>query len=613
MLPITNAAEVRLLHGIAHGGVSTVWSLATKQGACCGGKLLPQASYLVAVQAFQAMIRRPFLLFIALCCSSFPASLLAQETVGGIPWAIRMAWDHAEVPTVRAAAFDAEATRLDDEARDRAGVMPLYARFRPVNVDPVTAGRWYTLHNGDRIWRVRIVSPGAQALELFAQDFQIPEGATLHVYDDRAEQVMGGYTAYNRQPDGSFSTDMVHGESLIVEYYEPASVAGMGGFRITDVAHAYRMVGNERADPCQVDVICSEGANWQEQRDAVVRIRVVIPQGTGWCTGTLVNNTAQDCKAYILSAMHCSEGSSTANFNQYQFRFRYQRSDCGGGTVPSTVGNTVTGCTRRADSNDQGGDLGSDFVLLELNNPIPAGVNPFFAGWNVVNQSSASGVSIHHPAGSEKKISTYTSSLSNSGWGQIGTHWRVIWSATTNGHGVTEGGSSGSPIFDNNKRIVGTLTGGASCCTVNGCGQQTGPNAPDFYGKMSHHWTGNPNTAAQKLKVWLDPANTNVNVLDGSYTPCSSIGIEERSMDRSPLVYPNPGRDRITVQFPEGVVRADRIEVADISGRLVYQERPMGTGQSVIDVANWSAGTYLVTLVADDVRFAATKVTVTAQ
>jgi hypothetical protein len=222
-------------------------------------------------------------------------------------------------------------------------------------------------------------------------------------------------------------------------------------------------------------------------------------------------------------------------------------------------------------------------------------------------------VSIHHPAGSEKKISTYTSSLSNSGWGQIGTHWRVIWSATTNGHGVTEGGSSGSPIFDNNKRIVGTLTGGASCCTVNGCGQQTGPNAPDFYGKMSHHWTGNPNTAAQKLKVWLDPANTNVNVLDGSYTPCSSIGIEERSMDRSPLVYPNPGRDRITVQFPEGVVRADRIEVADISGRLVYQERPMGTGQSVIDVANWSAGTYLVTLVADDVRFAATKVTVTAQ
>ena len=553
----------------------------------------------------------------------FMAAILnvtAQETVGGVPWGLRMALPMGDVPTVMAAPFDAQAAQADDEARDRDGFVPLYGRFCAIGVDPATKGRWQVLPNGDRIWRVRVTSPGALAMELFAEGFDLPVGGILHVYDEAGGQLLGGYTAYNRQPDGSFSTDMVYGDACILEYYEPQAVAGQGNFRFTQVAHAYRMVSNEaieaqgtqRADPCQVDVNCTEGTQWQEQRDAVVRVRVVIPQGTGWCSGTLVNNTAQDCKPYILSALHCALGSTTANFNQYQFRFRYQRSGCGSGSIPVASGNTVTGCTKRADSNDNGGDSGSDFILLELNNPIPAGINPFYAGWSSLNLSSPNGVSIHHPAGSEKKISTYTASLSTSGWGQIGSHWRVIWTATANGHGVTEGGSSGSPIFDSNKRIVGTLTGGASCCEANACGFQTGPNAPDFYGKMSHHWSSNPNAANQKLRVWLDPAGTNVTTLDGSYTPCSLVGIAERAADMSPAVYPNPALDNFVVRYPEGMGRPELLEVMDITGRLVHSTTPTSTGQAGIDVRTWSAGSYMVFLVYDGLRSPGAKVQVGA-
>jgi V8-like Glu-specific endopeptidase len=389
-----------------------------------------------------------------------------------------------------------------------------------------------------------------------------------------------------------------------VEYYEPVAVRGQGRIRLTKAIHGYRWVGGIASDPCEVDVNCSEGAGWEAQRDAVVRIRVVVGAGSGWCSGALVNNTAQDCKPYVLSAMHCILGSTAANFNQYQFRFRYQR-NCGSGTAPTNF--NITGCVKRADSNDNGGDNGSDFVLLELNSAPPATMTPYWAGWNAGTTAATSGKGIHHPAADVKKISTYTSNLTNAGWGALNTHWRVTWVATTNGHGVTEGGSSGSPIFDQNKRIVGTLTGGGSCCTVNGCGSNTGPNVPDFYGKMSYHWTLNPNSASQKLKVWLDPANTGATVLDGSYNPCGSAGLAELERASSPLVFPNPGRDRVTVRFPEGVAMADRLEVTDVSGRTVLSERPPMPGTAVIDVAGWAPGSYLVTVVAAGVRHAAAR------
>jgi len=85
-----------------------------------------------------------------------------------------------------------------------------------------------------------------------------------------------------------------------------------------------------------------------------------------------------------------------------------------------------------------------------------------------------------------QKISTYTQTLTTGTWsgGMSSAHWLVKWAQTTNGWGVTEGGSSGSPLFDNNKRVIGTLTGGNSDCS----NQST---ATDYYGKFSKHWDAN--------------------------------------------------------------------------------------------------------------------------
>lgn len=38
-------------------------------------------------------------------------------------------------------------------------------------------------------------------------------------------------------------------------------------------------------------------------------------------------------------------------------------------------------------------------------------------------------------------------------------YWSFYWDATPNGYSVTEGGSSGSPLINNNRHIIGQLYG----------------------------------------------------------------------------------------------------------------------------------------------------------
>lgn len=110
-------------------------------------------------------------------------------------------------------------------------------------------------------------------------------------------------------------------------------------------------------------------------------------------------------------------------------------------------------------------------------------------------------------------ISTYTDALVSTPYNvpsqdENGMYWKVIWAETTNGHGVTEGGSSGSPLFNTAGHIVGGLTGGQASCSS--------PEKPDYYGKLSSSWESNGNDSTSQLKYWLDPANTGAFELSGS-------------------------------------------------------------------------------------------------
>jgi hypothetical protein len=125
----------------------------------------------------------------------------------------------------------------------------------------------------------------------------------------------------------------------------------------------------------------------------------------------------------------------------------------------------------------------------------------YYAGWDRSDTAPDSAVGIHHPDGDMKKISfeddplSITAYLGDPSPGD-GTHLRVAnWDL-----GTTEGGSSGSPIFNSNKHITGLLHGGWASCYQ--------PNERDWYGRIYSSWTGG-GTPATRLSDWLDPNDIN--------------------------------------------------------------------------------------------------------
>lgn len=516
----------------------------------------------------------------------------AQENVGGSPYSFRHGMSHDGIPTVYAAEFDAARAAADDASRARDGLLPFYARMLSVNHGTGDVGRWTELSNGDRLWQLRVVSSSAQATELFYSDLRLPAGSSMYVYSDDGTQVLGGFTAYNVHPSGLFATARVSGEASVVEYYEPGEVRGEGSIRVTSVGHSYAGADGARADFCEVDVRCGpEGNSLAEERDGVVRISVVQGGGLAWCSGSVMNNTQEDCTPYILTALHCGVSSTAADLDQFKFYFRYERNGCGTGTALASK--VMTGCVRRADSNCGGGNSGSDFLLVETNNYIPVSYAPYFNGWNATGDVSSTSKCIHHPDGDEKKISTCTTPTQSSQWGTgVGSHWRVVWEPTPNGWGVTEGGSSGSPLFDQDGLVIGTLTGGASCCTVDACGTSTGPTKPDFFGKMSYHWgPDNPNLPDQELHVWLDSASTGAIVFGGSYNPCNRVDPPEPVVP-VPGAFPNPAHEQITLVFGDEDACAERVMVYDLRGRLIMDLVPKDCGSTTINTLGLAASAY---------------------
>jgi lysyl endopeptidase len=478
------------------------------------------------------MRRKILSLAIAFTLSAFS---FAQQSNKGQIVAPQVLMDK-NVPEMYFSAPDREQLRVEDELRDNNGEFYRNGVAMFTNITTSNSGLWKELPNGDRQWQLRVKSPNAEALSFLFEVFRVYDNTTFTVQDMTGVLRHKPMTKDFVEEHGRQNAALCFGDDLVLTLTEPSG-SRPSEIYIDRIMYGYRSTGNpmiqkiNESDNCEVNVNCSPvGDTWQDEKRGVARILVVDGGSQGWCSGSLVNNVAQDCKPLFLTALHCGVTSTTANFTQWRFYFRYESPNC---TNPSTAGTLddffITGSVKLSSSNDGGGDSGSDFLLVQLGTLAnqastittlkSANFNAYWNGWDANNTTTNAGSSIHHPAGDIKKISTFSSNLVTSGWNGNGlqSHWRVQWSSNSNGWGVTEGGSSGSPIFKTNggnSVIIGTLTGGASYCTAQ--------SAQDYYGKMSFHWTSNGAPTNEQLKTHLDPANTGTLVLFGSADPCSA-------------------------------------------------------------------------------------------
>ncbi|MEI6764651.1 MAG: T9SS type A sorting domain-containing protein [Bacteroidota bacterium] len=455
------------------------------------------------------------LFFIALLFVIWTSASFAQPSQGGFPPSFKYGFLPAVFDMQSLQAPDMEQVKKEDGNNEKNGELRKVARSVHAGFTTDNAGTWTDLPDGGRVWRLGIQIDGALALGVCYDGFFIPPGAQLFLYNNDKTQLLGAYTWQNNPTNsGLFANELISGDRVNIEYYEPARVRGKSIISISELAYVYRDFSFRKgakdfgqSESCEVNINCPEGTNWQDEKTGVARVFLKVGNTWGWCSGTLINNCRNDCTPYFLTADHCGEGSSAADMNQWVFHFNYEASGC---TNPSTepTSQTITGATLKANGGNGGND-GSDFYLLQLNT-APT-FNPYYNGWDRNNTAPASGVGIHHPAGDIKKISTYTSAATSASWGGTvqNTHWQLVWAATTSGHGVTEGGSSGSPLFNSSGLVVGDLTGGSSYCSS--------PNDPDMYGKFYYSWDQNGTTPATRLKDWLDPDNTGATTLQGHY------------------------------------------------------------------------------------------------
>ncbi|MCD6200204.1 MAG: trypsin-like peptidase domain-containing protein [Bacteroidales bacterium] len=372
-----------------------------------------------------------------------------------------------------------------------------------VRLGPGTSGQWETSQDGTRIWRLGIRYKHARSLGIIFNGFRLEKGEKVFVYDPSGHTVLGAFTSDNNKPWGTLALAPLPGDEMVIEYQVPAGRTRHGTLSVGQVSVGFRDVFRApdkskddffgHSGACNVDINCDAGADWQVEKNAVVRVFV---NNNTLCTGVLMNTALNDATPYLLTAGHCIEDSSDAA--NAVFVFQYESPYCHG--PDGSVEKSMSGSTLKATT----GNL--DFTLVQLTKVPPFTYNPYFAGWDNRNFPPSSSVCIHHPGGDVKKISLDHDAAVSADYDVYDkdSFWKILqWDA-----GTTEGGSSGAPLFDASHRVVGTLSGGDAHC---------GSSINDYFQKLSYVWSTYPEDTGQ-LKHWLDPKDFQFSLWNG-YDP----------------------------------------------------------------------------------------------
>ena len=356
------------------------------------------------------------------------------------------------------------------------------------------AGIWEQAADNRWVWRAVIHAQQAASLGISLRSSPLLEQASITAYDPAGDRVESLHARGEllRSP-------LIGGDTLVIEVAlpkgqvpAPVEIAWLH-YGFMDPATGRR---TQKSGDCNVDVICPEGDAWRQEIQAVARYTFDVGTSTALCTGTLVNNTALDRRPLFLTANHCVSDNTTAQTMTLYWNF--ETSSCGG-TPNGSLNQSQSGATLLATGAD------SDFTLVVLDSqPAPA-FDVTYAGWDATETAACGVTAIHHPSGDEKRISFEYATLTQTQYSSntpdaSAQFWRVEdWDV-----GTTEGGSSGSGLWNEDHRIVGQLSGGGAAC---------GNDEPDWYGRFSDNWdNGSPGNS---LRPHLDPTGSGDLTLDG--------------------------------------------------------------------------------------------------
>lgn len=504
-----------------------------------------------------------------------PNLLLAQWSEGGTP--LTFLPEHAPIlskagPVTQLPVLDVARTVAED---NRTPGQNRFAAPVPTNVSTTNTGHWSALPDSSgRIWYCALRSTGAKGLILSFDRFVLPNGGRFYAYTPNHRKVLGAYTEKSCLPSGQFLVGILPGDEVRLEYYEPKG-AKPAEIHINRIDYVYQQGGvpEDFGDgaACNINVNCTQGNAWQTEKKGVARIMMQFSNGTGWCTGSLVANTSGTPEPYFLTAHHCQLIGLNPNFNLWRFDFFYEAPGC---TNPATEPSfrSVLGCQRLSWRQE------TDFLFLKLN-PLPDNLGVYFNGWNRNTATThPSGVFIHHPSGDIKKISIDPKQIGVHGlqvnWGGIfgvsapNSHWKV-----DPDEGIFRQGSSGCPLFDPNKRVIGQLHGGilptGTSCNV----------TDTYFGRFDLSFVGN--TPEVRLRDWLDPNNTG-NLTQNGYAQPMITQFDLSGNIKTHWGEPMP---KVRVRLMAGTTIRDSV-LTDSVGNYTFKKVLAGGNYSIAPVSD---------------------------
>lgn len=456
-----------------------------------------------------------------------------------------------------------------------------------VSLDPSNSGFTFR-RSGETVWVLPLSSKGALSLNIILSPFNLPAGAYFYVYDQAGRIVRGAYTRESVSGASSMPVLPVPGERLVLECHFPGTVISGKSIGVSQLAHDFTgFFGPEgikdlyygRSDNCEVDLNCSTNANYLKASRSVVRLLVA---GSELCTGVMVNNTGNEYKAYILTANHCIEDQSKAT--NTIFVFNYRSPSCDGPDMTNM--HSLTGSQLRATNPE------IDFTLVELGQFPSIVFRPYFSGWDITSSTPSNTYTLHHPEGDVMKLSIddnapITSSYPVAGFVSSG-FWRILkWDL-----GTTERGSSGAPLFDQNGRLRGTLTGGAATCT---------DPSNDYYAKLIRMFSISTVSSAH-LRPWLDPSGTGATLVSGrdpygyNLSRSDTVGGIPKTDPGTTDTYSSPGWGLSTGNNSDGLLRYAEYIPFTGTGEIAWLRLQVSASAYLSDADSvrfyiWSGGT----------------------
>ena len=147
------------------------------------------------------------------------------------------------VPVITTPGFDLQQALYEDSLNMIHWTGPYRFGFEHmVSIDVITQGKRDQLPNGDVVYRLALHCPDAYTVNVQFHDFLLPDGARLDLFTHDMTGFIGSYTSANNNPLRQLGSDILPGEKIVIEYYEPKEKAGTGVLKLGMIVHGYRNI-----------------------------------------------------------------------------------------------------------------------------------------------------------------------------------------------------------------------------------------------------------------------------------------------------------------------------------------------------------------------------------